>query len=187
MIFVSNLFVFILLFSLFSSNKEYVAGKGETGKSIGFQPKGDMIIAAPVRSLSKIATSPEQKALDLLYSSLDENEDGIPDDLQSGVKIAEKQVPVYQPSATIKSPVVVSIRQPEIIQAQYDQPTKTIFRSTSSGIVDTPIVPKESYNVSPSAVIAASGTQESSAPAVASDQADSIVIQSPLFFGTRII
>jgi len=162
-----------------------------------------MIIAAPVRSISKIATSPEQKALDLLYSSLDENEDGIPDDLQSGVKISEKQVPVYQPSATIKiaekqapvyqqsatikSPVVVSIRQPEIIQAQYDQPTKTIFRSTSSGIVDTPIVSKESYNVSPSAVIAASGTQESSAPAVASDQADSIVIQSPLFFGTRII
>ena len=124
MIFVSNLFVFILLFSLFSSNKEYVAGKGETGKSIGFQPKGDMIIAAPVRSLSKIATSPEQKALDLLYSSLDENEDGIPDDLQSGVKIAEKQVPVYQPSATIK----IAEKQAPVYQQSSASASQKLFK-----------------------------------------------------------
>lgn len=147
-----------------------------------------MILAAPVRSISKTATSPEQKALDLLYSSLDEDEDGIPDNLQSSIRIAEKQVPVYQQSATIKSPVVVSVRQPETILAQYDQPTKTIFRSTSSGIVDTPIVSKESsYIVSPSTVISASGTQENTVPPVVGDQPDSIVIQSPIFFGTRII
>jgi len=61
---------------------EYAAGKDRSGKSVGFKSSRANLPLNP--SILRTVSSPEQKALDYQYSSVDEDEDGIPDKAPTG-------------------------------------------------------------------------------------------------------
>lgn len=139
----------------FLSPADYIAGK-ESGKSVGFQPKGDMI--SPVL-LELVRTGPastaEQRALDLEYSSVDDDEDGMPDNIkvqkttsyatvtpvvrneyvqQPAVRTEYVQQPVtvvrndqqYQVTKTVKQPVVTVKEEYQTVAKVAPQPAATI-------------------------------------------------------------
>lgn len=58
---------------------EYEAGK-TSGKSVGFIPSGGL---SPFPVVRNVVSTAEQKALDFEYSSVDEDEDGMPDNMPS--------------------------------------------------------------------------------------------------------
>lgn len=75
--------LFFLFSARFKKNEkflfylEYETGKS-AGKTLGFQPSGAL---SPFPVIVG-AQSPQQKELDFTYSSVDEDEDGMPDDQQ---------------------------------------------------------------------------------------------------------
>ena len=71
---------------------EYETGTSGAGKNLGFQTSGALNPFPIITGES----SPEQKVLDFQYSSVDENQDGIPDD-QAGKP--RRVPPVNAPAA----------------------------------------------------------------------------------------
>ncbi|EFX72702.1 hypothetical protein DAPPUDRAFT_308109 [Daphnia pulex] len=109
---------------------EYVAGK-EAGSSVGFVPSGALVPIPIVRSIS----TPEQKALDFQYSSVDDDEDGMPDKVQGQAVsiLSPASVPVVipqqqkigqffqQPTFIRTSPAVIVRQQQQPIRKQFTQ------------------------------------------------------------------
>ncbi|XP_057372914.1 uncharacterized protein LOC130693738 [Daphnia carinata] len=105
---------------------EYIAGK-ESGTSLGFVPSGALVPIPIVRSIA----TPEQKALDFQYSSVDDDEDGMPDRLPgqpisiiSPVKVVQQQQKIgqfLQPTFIRTSPAVIVRQQQQPVRKQFTQ------------------------------------------------------------------
>lgn len=105
---------------------EYIAGK-ESGSSLGFVPSGALVPIPIVRSIA----TPEQKALDFQYSSVDDDEDGMPDRLPgqpisilSSVPVVKQQQKIgqfLQPTFIRTSPAVIVRQQQQPVRKQFTQ------------------------------------------------------------------
>lgn len=121
---------------------EYVAGK-ESGSSIGFVPRGDLVPVPIVRSVP----TAEQQVLDYQYSSVDANEDGIPDN-KASLPLRVIVTPTQKVSIpTIQQNQVAAqqITAPQVIpqqlfpqQQQFFQPT--VIRTSPTVIRTSPTV-----------------------------------------------
>merc|ERR1712071_57890 len=133
---------------------EYLTGSN-AGKSLGFQARGSLV-PVPLIPVIRPKSSPEQKILDFQYSSVDEDEDGIPDSsplVRSTIPVAPiAQVPVVPitrvaplpvafapapiriPQAPVRiapapvriAPAPVRIAQPEVQVVQF--PSQPVFQ-----------------------------------------------------------
>merc|ERR1712071_518193 len=89
---------------------EYLTGSS-AGKSLGFQARGSLV-PVPLIPVIRPKSSPEQRILDFQYSSVDEDEDGIPDaapQVRSTIPVSA-QVTVAAPGAARVAPVVAPVR-----------------------------------------------------------------------------
>jgi hypothetical protein len=78
---------------------EYAAGKDRSGKSVGFKSSRANLPLNP--SILRTVSSPEQKALDYQYSSVDDDEDGIPDKAPSTGYAHHPKIEIIQESKNV--------------------------------------------------------------------------------------
>lgn len=97
----------------FTNKSEYISGK-ESGSSVGFVPSGTLVPVPIVRAIP----SAEQRALDYQYSSVDADEDGIPDNKASG-PVRVIVTPSQQVSIPVSAPVVQQPNKIRVVQQQF--------------------------------------------------------------------